>query len=76
MSNFIALQTQLASVMETLVHAAVAELGKLVEDTSVFVFNLEFTPKHNEDDEMTTKLQTESQMKMVSESTPARPCSA
>ncbi|XP_046888101.1 zinc finger protein OZF isoform X3 [Hypomesus transpacificus] len=65
MSNFIALQTQLASVMETLVHAAVAELGKLVEDTSVFVFNLEFTPKHNEDDEMTTKLQTESQMKMT-----------
>lgn len=66
MSNFIALQTQLASVMETLVHAAVAELGKLVEDSSVFVFSLELTQGHSEDEELSAKVQTESQNKMVS----------
>lgn len=66
MSNFIALQTQLASVMDTLVHAAVAELGKLIEDSSVFVFSLERTQGHCEDDTLSAKLQTESQNKMVS----------
>uniref|UniRef100_A0A8C7ILL0 Zinc finger protein 501 n=1 Tax=Oncorhynchus kisutch TaxID=8019 RepID=A0A8C7ILL0_ONCKI len=65
MSNFIALQTQLASVMETLVHAAVAELGKLVEDSSVFVFSLELTQGHSEDEELSAKVQTESQNKMT-----------
>lgn len=63
MSNFIALQTQLASVMETLVHAAVSELGKL-EESAVFVFNLELIQEQSE--ELSAKLHTESQIKMVS----------
>ncbi|XP_020316546.1 zinc finger protein OZF isoform X1 [Oncorhynchus kisutch] len=65
MSNLIALQTQLASVMDTLVHAAVAELGKLIEDSSVFVFSLERTQGHCEHDKLSAKLQTESQNKMT-----------
>ncbi|CAB1338055.1 unnamed protein product [Coregonus sp. 'balchen'] len=65
MSNFIALQTQLASVMETLVHAAVAELGKLIEDGSVFMFSLELSQGHCEEDKLSAKLQTESQNKMT-----------
>ncbi|KAJ7987617.1 hypothetical protein DPEC_G00328330 [Dallia pectoralis] len=65
MSSFIALQTQLSSVMETLVHASVAELGKLVEGSSVFVFSLELTRGESAESELSEKLQTESQNKMT-----------
>ncbi|KAL6095392.1 uncharacterized protein ACO6RY_16598 [Pungitius sinensis] len=41
MSSCAALHTQLAAVMESLVHAAVAELKKLVEDSSTFQLHLE-----------------------------------
>lgn len=41
MSSSAGLHTQLAAVMESLVHAAVAELNKLVEDSSTFQLHLE-----------------------------------
>lgn len=66
MTNFTALQTQLAAVMESLVHAAVAELGKLVEDGSVFLFNLDLTRCGGAEDKLAVELQSESQVKMVS----------
>nr|XP_040049254.1 zinc finger protein 37-like isoform X3 [Gasterosteus aculeatus aculeatus] len=41
MSSSAGLRTQLAAVMESLVHAAVAQLKKLVEDSSTFQLHLE-----------------------------------
>lgn len=41
MSSSAALYTQLAAVMESLVHAAVAELKKLVEGSSALLLSLE-----------------------------------
>ncbi|KAG7277121.1 hypothetical protein CRUP_024949, partial [Coryphaenoides rupestris] len=59
MCNFVALQTQLASVMETLVHAAVAELCKLAQSEPCTAWD----PGHTDDPAAT--LQTERQLKMT-----------
>lgn len=66
MSNCVALQTHLASVMETLVHAAIAEMCKLVDEGSVFLLSLELTEDQRADEELKRKMQTESETRMVS----------
>ena len=66
MSNCVALQTHLASVMETLVHAAIAEMCKLVEEGSVFLFSVELTEEQRANEGLKRKMQTESEMRMVS----------
>lgn len=52
--------------METLVHAAIAEMCKLVEEGSVFLLNLELTKEQMANEELKCKMQTESEVKMVS----------
>lgn len=66
MSNCVALQTHLASVMESLVHAAIAEMCKLVDEGSVFLLRLELTEEQRADEELKRKMQTESEIRMVS----------
>ena len=63
MSPCAGLHTQLAAVMESLVHAAVAELKKLVEDSSAFVLRLEVRAGEKLPPPVT--LQAESREKMV-----------
>uniref|UniRef100_A0A0E9QHY4 Uncharacterized protein n=1 Tax=Anguilla anguilla TaxID=7936 RepID=A0A0E9QHY4_ANGAN len=47
MKNCVAFQKQIASIMEVLAKAAVAEISKLVEDGSV-VLHLEVSRSHKE----------------------------
>ncbi|XP_061110912.1 zinc finger protein 271-like [Conger conger] len=56
MKNCVPFQTQLASIMEVLAKAAVAEISKLVEDGSV-VLRLEVSRSHKEIDSLRRKLQ-------------------
>ncbi|XP_035286087.1 zinc finger protein with KRAB and SCAN domains 1-like [Anguilla anguilla] len=56
MKNFVAFQSQLASIMEVLAKAAVAEISKLVEDGSVVLY-LEVSRSHKEIDSLRRKLQ-------------------
>uniref|UniRef100_A0A1A8SDF5 C2H2-type domain-containing protein n=1 Tax=Nothobranchius rachovii TaxID=451742 RepID=A0A1A8SDF5_9TELE len=60
MSFSAAMHTQLAAVMEALVHAAVAELKKLVEDSSVFR-----SGDHGQQHPQADTLEAESREKMV-----------
>lgn len=62
MSSTVALHTQLATVMESLVHAAVAELKKLVEGGSAFMLSLQVRAQAA----APGRLQDESREKMVS----------
>lgn len=66
MSSSAALHTQLAAVMESLVHAAVAELKKLAEDSSAFLLSLEVrTGSTGEDPPLTAALEVDTQEKLV-----------
>ncbi|KAJ8409815.1 hypothetical protein AAFF_G00218740 [Aldrovandia affinis] len=72
MSNCVAFQTQLASIMEVLAKAAVAEISKLVEDGSV-VLHLEVSRSHKEIDGLRRKLQQmESELRTAREAAAAR----
>ncbi|KAJ8336428.1 hypothetical protein SKAU_G00376480 [Synaphobranchus kaupii] len=72
MKNCIAFQTQLASIMEVLAKAAVAEISKLVEDGSV-VLHLEVSRSHEEIDGLRRKLQqVESELRTAREAAAAR----
>ncbi|XP_035286199.1 zinc finger protein 23-like [Anguilla anguilla] len=67
MKNCVAFQTQLASIMEVLAKAAVAEISKLVEDGSV-VLHLEVSRSHKEIDSLRRKLQqVESELRTARE---------
>lgn len=55
MSNCIAIQTQLTSIMEVLAKSAVAEIAKLIDDNCA-VLHFEISRKHNENDILRRKL--------------------
>lgn len=70
MSSSAALHTQLAAVMESLVHAAVAELKKLVEGSSALLLSLEVRTGSSgsgagEEPPLPANLQADSREKMV-----------
>ncbi|XP_061110913.1 zinc finger protein with KRAB and SCAN domains 1-like isoform X1 [Conger conger] len=67
MKNCVAFQTQLASIMEVLAKAAVAEISELVEEGSV-VLRLEVSRSHKEIDGLRRKLQqVESELRSTQE---------
>ncbi|KAG7492739.1 hypothetical protein MATL_G00017120 [Megalops atlanticus] len=61
MSNCVAFQTQLASIMEILVQAAVAEMGNLVDEDSALVLRLELAGDQNDNEVLKKKLQTQNE---------------
>lgn len=65
MSSVTALHTQLAAVMESLVNAAVAELKKLVEGSSVLMLGLEVRTSSGSGAGEEPRLQADSRDKMV-----------
>lgn len=67
MSVSAALHTQLAAVMESLVHAAVAELKKLMEGSSLLLLGLELQNRcPREEPHLRDRLQVDSGETMVS----------
>lgn len=67
MSVSAALHTQLAAVMESLVHAAVAELKKLMEGSSLLLLGLDLQSRcPREEPHLRDKLQADSGETMVS----------
>ncbi|KAG9331586.1 hypothetical protein JZ751_018676, partial [Albula glossodonta] len=72
MSNGVAFQTQIASIMEVLAKAAVSEISKLMEQGSV-VLHLEVSRSHEEIDGLRRKLQRmESELRTAREAAAAR----
>lgn len=60
------IQTHLPSVMETLVHGAIAEMCKLLDKRSVVLMSLELTEEQGSNEELKTQTQLESEGMMVS----------
>lgn len=65
MSLSAALHSHLAAVMESMVHAAVAELKKLVEGSSDLLLSLEVRTGEGKEPPGAAKLQADSREKMV-----------
>lgn len=65
MSQCVALQTRLASVLQALIHTVVAEMCKLLQERSEFILNLKLPQDSIEKQELKELIQTESEQKMV-----------
>lgn len=65
MSQCVALQTRLASVLQALIHTAVAEMCKLLQERSEFILNLQLSQEQSEKQKLKELIQTETEQKMV-----------
>lgn len=65
MSQCVALQTRLASVLQALVHTVVAEVCKLLQERSEFILNLQLSQEQSEEQKLKELIQTETERKMV-----------
>lgn len=65
MSQYVALQTRLASVLQALIHTVVAEMCKLLQERSEFILNLQLSPEQSEKQKLKVLIQTETEQKMV-----------
>ncbi len=65
MSRCVALQTHLASVVEALVHAAIAEMGKLMEEETLSFLSSDIARDHSEIEEAESRMKMEKEEKMV-----------
>ncbi|KAJ8284786.1 hypothetical protein COCON_G00036360 [Conger conger] len=62
MSNCVAFQTQLASIMELLVQAAVAEMGNLVDEDTAIVLRLEVAGQQTDNEVLKQRIQTQNEL--------------
>ncbi len=65
MSRCVALQTHLASVVEALVHAAIAEMGKLMEEETLSFLSSDISRDHSDIEEAESRMKMEKEEKMV-----------
>lgn len=65
MSQCVALQTRLASVLQALIHTVVAEMCKLLQERSEFIINLQLPQDQSEKQQFKELIQTETEQKMV-----------
>ncbi|KAL0179920.1 hypothetical protein M9458_025362, partial [Cirrhinus mrigala] len=64
MSRCVALQTHLASVVEALVHAAIAEMCKLMEEETLSFQSSDISRDHCENEEVESRMKMEKGEKM------------
>ncbi|KAF4084565.1 hypothetical protein AMELA_G00107550 [Ameiurus melas] len=64
MSQCVALQTRLASVLQALIHTVAAEVCKLLQERSESVLNLQLSQERSEEQELREALQTETEQNM------------
>uniref|UniRef100_A0A0E9WEH9 Uncharacterized protein n=1 Tax=Anguilla anguilla TaxID=7936 RepID=A0A0E9WEH9_ANGAN len=64
MSNCIAFQTQLASIMELLVQTAVAEMGNLVDEDTAIVLRLDVAGQQTDNEVLQKKIQAQNELMM------------
>lgn len=65
MSRCVALQTHLASVVEALVHAAIAEMYKLMEEERLSLFISDIASDQCEDEETGSRMKRGKEERMV-----------
>lgn len=65
MSQCVALQTRLASVLQALIHTVVAEMCKVLQEKSEFIVNLQLSQKQSEKEKLKERVQMETEQKMV-----------
>lgn len=65
MSQCVALQTRLASVLQALIHTVVVEMCKLLQERSEFILNLQLSQEQSEKQKLKEVIQTETEQKMV-----------
>ncbi|KTG37575.1 hypothetical protein cypCar_00006101 [Cyprinus carpio] len=64
MSRCVALQTHLSSVVEAFVHAAIAEMGKLMKEETLSFLRSDIARNHCENDEVESRMKMEREEKM------------
>lgn len=65
MSQCVALQTRLASVLQALIHTVVAEMCRLLQERSESILNLQLSPEQTEKQKLKVLIQTQTEQKMV-----------
>lgn len=65
MSRCVALQTHLASVMEALVHASIAEMYKLMEEETLSFLSNDISRDQCENEEAESRMKREKEERMV-----------
>lgn len=65
MSQCVAFQTRLASVLQALIHTVVAEMCKLLQERSEFISHLQLSQEQSEKLKLKDLIQVESEQKMV-----------
>lgn len=65
MSSSVALQTHVASVIEAFIHAAVAEMSKIMGEKTLLLHTRSVSRDPSEHDEMHSRLRTEKEQRMV-----------
>lgn len=65
MSQCVALQARLASVLQALIHTVVAEMCKLLQERSEFILNLRLSREQGVKVKLKELIHTETEQKMV-----------
>lgn len=66
MSSSVALQTHVASIIEALIHAAIAELSKIMGEKMLLLYTSYVARDLSEHEEIHEKLRTDKEQRMVS----------